>query len=385
MLYSARCRLSAEEKARLSSLLSSKPIDWKYLMDAATRHGVLPLLFRSLNSLPEPGVRGAELRRIGWVFMHNAVRCRALSAELLHLLDLLGSQAIQAVPYKGPALSAMVYGDMAMRMAGDLDILVQPSDAKKGVEILLADGFRLHRRAIGRAKLDLRHEYHLELASDVRRPPVELHWHFCNDLDFRPDLSQWWGRLIPLELEGRTVRIMPHEETLVTLCVHAAKELLNRMLLVADIAELIRTRPELDWQRILELAATPDVRRILRVCLLLARELMEVDLPPDISSFADADSAAWRLAHRVAKRLTAGSTTVVRPPERIPFALAVRSRPRERTKYLASYIRVLLTPNDSDISYVRIPDSLSFLYYLVRPVRRLLWYLSAAWEKLIGR
>ena len=40
------------------------------------------------------------------------------------------------------------------------------------------------------------------------------------------------------------------------------------------------------------------------------------------------------------------------------------SRPRDE-----GLVRRVITPNESDRAYVSLPDRLSFLYYLVRPIR----------------
>jgi len=381
LLYCARRSLSAAEKDRLCVLMRDS-VDWDYLTESAIRHGTMPLLFRSLNSLPSSMIPGPRLRDIGRHFVSNAVRSRKLISEMFHILDLFAGRGIVGLPYKGPVLSASAYGDPTLRISGDLDILVRQEDVPKAMDLLLSDGFCLHDQAIGRKRFDPRGDYHLELTHPGDRAPVELHWKFSDDLDFPMDPAQWFEALDCQQVAGRRVGVLRPEQTLIGLFLHGTKDLWNRLILVADISKFVRYRPDLDWQRLLGLATTPDALRMLSVALLLARDLMEVDLPKSVCRVIDADRVVRTFSERISGRLIHGRTSAVRPAQRIPFALAVRRQPRARARYFANYLRILLTPDELDLALVGLGRNLSFLYYLVRPFRRSFAYLSLFLAKL---
>ena len=351
LLYTARRELSAAEQDRLSGLLGNQ-IDWNYLCESATRQGSMPLLFRQLNSLAGSAVPGRELRILGRHFVSNAVRSRKLSEVMFRILRAFAREGIVGVPYKGPALAAVAYGDLTLRISGDLDILILPQDIHKAKQLLLEGDFGLREKHDSRNHFSIKELYHLEFLGHGGNPPVELHWRFSDDLDLAVDLSEWFQRLHNQEIAGQQVRVLAPEETLISLCIHGTKDLWNRLILVADVSELIRSQPDMSWRRVLELAGTPDALRMLSICLLLVRDLMEVDLPANICAIIDSDQAAKTLAQRIAKRLLRGLTTVVRPPERIPFALAVRRKPRQRIQYISSYLRILFTPDELDLAYI---------------------------------
>jgi len=301
---------------------------------------------------------------------------------MFQILDLFARAGILGVPYKGPVLAASAYGDLTLRISGDLDILIRRQDVCKARDLLLCGGFGLHEKGIGRNCFDFRRLYHLEFSGDGENPPVELHWRFSDDLDFPTDPAEWFGQLDWQEVAGRRVQVLPPEQTLITLCLHGTKDLWNRLILVADISELIRRCPNMNWRRMLDLAATPDALRMLSIALRLAHDLMEVDLPRKVCELIDEDRGAQALGARIAKRLLKGETTVVRPPERIPFALAVRRQPRQRVRYIANYLRIGFTPDELDLAYIRLPRNLSFLYYLVRPFRRGIGYIYLFLKKV---
>jgi hypothetical protein len=110
---------------------------------------------------------------------------------------------------------------------------------------------------------------------------------------------------------------------------------------------------------------------MLVVGLMLARDMLDVVLPPIVAGECGRDRTAHVLATRVARRMMSDRTDPAGPLERIPFAMAVRHRGREKQLYIANRIRNMLTPDALDVQWVRMPRGLSFLYYLLRPIRRM--------------
>jgi hypothetical protein len=290
---------------------------------------------------------------------------------------------VEAVPYKGPALATFIYGDESMRIMGDLDLIVRPADVRPAMRALQSKGYSLRERAMGGHRLDLRNTYHLEFSHPARFP-VELHWRFCDDLLFPVDWEQWRRRLVTVDLAGRAVKVLAPEETLLSLVLHGAKDLWNRLGMLTDVTELVRSRP-LDWSAILAATRGVDARRMLLVPFLAARELLALDLPEALRSLADEDPVARRLPLRIVRRLRSSRTRNVRAPERIRFALAVRTHSRERARYAANYLRIQFTPDELDLACVELPPAARFLYYVVRPVRRFVSYSTLAWDLLARR
>ena len=58
----------------------------------------------------------------------NLHKALLLSRELIRIVDHLGELGLEVMPYKGLALAELLYGDIALRQAGDLDLLIRPAD-----------------------------------------------------------------------------------------------------------------------------------------------------------------------------------------------------------------------------------------------------------------
>src|SRR5215217_8297440 len=151
LLCCARC-FGGWSTADETRVLLQKDIDWPYLLRLASRHRMVQLLFWHLNSRPEavPEVTLSELR--GY-FHENTRRNHLLVRELLKLLDLFDACSIRAVPYKGPTLAAVAYGNLALREYDDIDVLVHEQDVPKAKELLASIGYLP--------------EYHLSSAQEV--------------------------------------------------------------------------------------------------------------------------------------------------------------------------------------------------------------------------
>src|SRR5215469_4613412 len=111
LLCCARTYVDLERAARIKALLQ-KDLDWNYLLRMGIRLGVMPLLYQSLNTTCPDGVPSTTLVQLRSEFLENALNNFLLTEELLKLLTLFEVHGIRAVPYKGPALAASVYGNI---------------------------------------------------------------------------------------------------------------------------------------------------------------------------------------------------------------------------------------------------------------------------------
>ena len=103
--------------------------------------------------------------------------------------------------------------------------------------------------------------------------------------------------------------------------------------------------------------------------LTLAHTLAGAELPEEILGKVKEDEAAARLASDAARRMFDGAE--YKPAgffRSVGFNLRARKRARERLRYC----RFILTPTDGDLKALALPARLSFVYYLLRPLRLLL-------------
>jgi len=296
------------------------------------------------------------------------------------------------MPYKGPVLAASVYGDLALRQFSDLDILVCERDVPRAKELLLSQGYRSHIQLSGEQEstyLQSHREY--QFVRDDDRVMVELQWgitaHWQIMSSFPLDFEYLWDRLKAVSLAGTTVRTLAPEDLLLILCVHGSSHLWRRLSWLCDVAELVRTHQEVDWERLVERARVLGGERMLLLGLALASDLLGTTLPEGIHQKVQATPVVQSLTMQVGEWLFRQVDDSIGLFEESHFFMKIRERLRHRVPYFLLYLRVYLrttvTPNAKDRECLPLPEFLSPLYFLIRPVRLVVEYgLSALRDPL---
>jgi hypothetical protein len=357
LLCCARTCIDSEIAERIRTLLQ-QDIDWAYLLQIAYRNGVLGLLHRSLNSTCKEAVPKAILGQLQSYCYANAARNVFLSSELLKLLNLFETHNIRAIPYKGLVLAASAYGNLELRQFCDLDILVHKRDFLKAKELLILHGYSQVCEQL----------CEISFVDKDSKVKVDLHQAIApNYFPFPLDFDRLWERLQPLSLNGVTVNSLSSEDLLLLLCVYLAKDCFNRERLaqLCDIAELIRSQPEIDWGRVIEQAHNLGTERIFFLGIFLAHQLLGTTLPEEVLQKVQAQGAVTSLSVQVCQWLLADADKQIRVMQRLLFYWRVRERLQDIVPFFTYYTHQWIAPNETDRAFLSLPASLSFLYYML--------------------
>lgn len=368
LLCCARLVLEPGGRERILRLLESG-VDWARVLAMAGENGLLPLLYRHLNALPAGALPKDVLVELWGRHEATSRRNHARVIELLQILQLFDANGIPAIPYKGPALAVSVYGDVALREFGDLDILLRRADVLRAKALLLARDYQPAyplEPAVEAAFLRSRAQYHLVVVHE-RRGMVELHWK--TDPDFpveRIDDERWWAKLESVPLGEGWVRCFSNEEQLMVLCLHGSKHRWEGLGWLVDVAELIRQQPRMDWRWILDKSASLGCERRLMLGLYLASRLLGAPLPEEVRSRIAARNELGPLASKILATLFTPGAEALRPLEALRFNLSLYERTRQR---IGHCLNVILSPSLIEWSRWPLPRSLFVLYPPLRLMR----------------
>jgi len=372
LLLCARTRVDSEIAGRVETLLK-EDIDWNYVLEIAGRHGVMPLLYWNLNAICPEAVPKPILDQLREYFQRNAQINMLMAGELLKLLNLFKANGISAVPYKGPALAATIYGNLALRPRFlDLDILVREQDVLKAKDLLLSQGYRPGYELTPRQEMVLlqaSHEY--PFVNDDNKVAVELHWKITSrHFSFSLDHERLWKRVEPRRLAGEEVLTFSPEDLLLILCVHGAKHCWRVLEWICGVAELIRTNESLKWTQVIDQAKGTGSERMLFLGLFLASDLLGASLPGDVAQRVKADLAVRALAVQVREQLFRKADSPPGPldPKSFKkrlFHLRARERLQDRVRH-CMHLVVSPTPWDWGLS---LPAALFLFNYVLRPIR----------------
>lgn len=369
LLLASRTQLSAKHSERIGRLALKKP-DWQYTLRAALKHGVMPLLYRQLKALLPELVPADFMNNLETLFYSNSLRNYRLTDELCRVLKLMAARGLMVIPYKGPELALQAYGDLSLRQFNDLDLLVRKDDVAEAASLLRDEGYSQQWQLTGAQEAAyLKSDCEYLFARDEGRIYIDLHWTFVRGyFALKLEHETFRKRLVPFSLGCAEAHTFKTEDLMLILCVHGAKDLWARLVWVSDIAELINAKRDLDWPRMMREAEASGALRIVLLGLFLAHGLLEAALPAEVFQRADDDPVIKMLAARVRERLFSEDASAS-ATEEYRFHLRLHESLGDKARYA---LRYALTSNPADWNYVRLPDSLFFLYRLIRPVRLLI-------------
>jgi len=231
-------------------------LDWSEVLRLAEHHGVLPLAARNLIEHAR-GLPADVERTLRSTYDANLRSSLWFTAELARIMQHFERGQLRAVPYKGAVLAQALYRDLGLRSFSDLDFLISSADFERAKQALAEIGYRPAADLTPAVeRLWLRTGYERAFDGAAGKNLVELQWallpHFygvdlhLNDLRVE-DLMARAGRIV---VGGCEVPCLSPEDSLLVLCLHAAKHLWTRLIWLSDIAETLRSQspaPPIDY------------------------------------------------------------------------------------------------------------------------------------------
>jgi hypothetical protein len=256
-------------------------INWSRLLNIATEQQVIPMLYQTLKKFENvPQSVLADLQKIN---RFNGIKNITLTKELLRVLQVLDHAGIEAIAFKGAALAVSAYGSLTMRQFGDLDILVKHSDFAKAKAILAKEGYL--------SNLPL--EVEIDLFERILQTPlysknytIDLHWGLPPRRNHNPNHYDFlWQSTGSLTIQDQAIKILIPELVLVFQSVNFAGDREDWRLLkpICDLAQVIKTYPDLDWNLAIYLAGKLRCKKLFVLGLYIAHRVLDISVPVQIS------------------------------------------------------------------------------------------------------
>ena len=334
-----------QDAERLIALLSGREInvqklgdlDWERIIGLAQKNSVAPVLFASLKSKDvTPPLTSAE--RIRKIYLTSAARNTRIFHEVGKILRALQAANIPVIPLKGIWLAESVYGNIALRSMGDVDLWVARSQLDAARQVMHSLGYS------SRSKTNRPQALQDALGGETQMfktnaPMVELHWNvFPGEWlrhTARIDEQVIWQRTLPHSREN--VRRLSAEDAIIHICVHLA---VNHQMSDAALRTLVdldyaRQRLKIDWSIVVRRARAWRVSSATWLVLQTLADLFgdpEKQLPlPDL---APASLRRLLLRRFVPLRLVVEGLRISSGPKRFLFLLALVDDPVDAIRLL---------------------------------------------------
>jgi hypothetical protein len=159
---------------------------------------------------------------------------------------------------------------------------------------------------------------------------------------------------------------MGPEDTFLVLALHGCKERWRRLIWVVDIAEHLKSNPDLNWEAAFRRARSCGLERCGYVSLLLAHDLLGASVRAEFIRRARANPVCVELAALVVaslgKQAPIDSWLEVK---RFQNGLLER-----RSDRLRAWTETLKEVREEDYAAIRLPEATAGLYMLVKATRR---------------
>jgi len=351
------------------TLLALRPeqassLDWPELLALARDQGLLPLLKQKLSHA-EPGIiPPPEEQSLKSFFREQIIFDLRMVGAMYGILGRFEEQGITVMHTKGPVLAYRCYGSSFARQYTDLDFVLRDADVLRATEEMISLGYdaKIPPDAI-RSKKPAGEYAFTHLTSKLL---VELH----TEKTFRYypkqlSVQKLLNRKAIVRFGEQEIPALSVEDELLLISIHGAKHFWERLLWIADVASLVTHNP-IDWNRVGAIAREADAQRMLRVSLLLAKNVAGAVFPASVRADAESDLGARDMARQVADRLPHVDDQPMGLLSRALFRIKMRGGGLPGLAYL---LRLTFAPTEEDWLAGPESEKQNALGALERPLR----------------
>ena len=369
--------LSCARREIARSLLKQE-INWDYVFITAQAHGLLPLLQKDLMSVGSDLVPGHFLSRLKRESVANSQNVLHLISKQLGVYKLFKENNVPVALFKGPLLAQMAYGEISLRQAGDIDLLIVRQDFDRARCLLESLGYEMYPRLTpAQLASHLSNHCEIQFMRDEWFTVVDLHWELApRSFVFKVKAEEVMSRLQCVSLAGTTVETFSAEDLVLYQAMHGAKHLWRRLEWISSLAESIRSGLMMNWHTVVKRAEHARATRMLGLGLRLVEEFSDVRIPAHVLADVDHDRAMEQMARSIRAQLftTFGAADST---ETNLYNLRIMDRKRDA---VLSALRAIFVPTLPDWQALALPAPLHSLYYAYRPLRLSKIY----WRRLIA-
>ena len=385
------CFKPCQEMEYMFSLVLGTPVpqikedfDWDSFFAYTHKNRLETLCAAGAAKLPGKPEQLNKLDRQAGLLQQKTIQQISLLAFLVSKFQESG---IRVLSMKGPLLAADLYGDPSLRHSNDLDLLVSPEDFEAAQNLLLAAGLtrytgqhRQHYEKEQQHKHEIGEDQHeVFLMNDLI---VELHWR----MSFRYPVSfeELWQNREQRMLLGQQVSCLGKMDNLIYLICHAAGHGYSRLRWLTDLYRLF-TQSNVNYTELYQEMEKKQAEVFLLETLLLMSLFPSIPIPNIANSYFTIRREDGRVYFTYDSSITTPAlracqlTHLLEPmillnqdPRGIPERNYMHLLPVVGKKVTVfSYLHKLMQPRQAELERFHFPDSLYFMYYIVRPFYKL--------------
>lgn len=362
-------------------------LDWEKFDTLVTKNRIEPLVAEGIKKLSlETVQKNATFQKLLATQNHYTLLCMRQIQTLVMIIKTFAENGIRALSLKGPILAMELYGNPALRYSRDLDLLVHEDDLETACERLESLGYTeeitvRNKTHLRRRKLEKNDEemHRVYTKDDIC---IELHWR----LSFRVDESfdDLWEHSRTKVLLGQEIHYLGEDDNIAYLITHAAGHGYHRLRWLIDIYEL-KKNTDLFFAMMYRYMAEQNVGMLMLETVLVLYLIPNFSMPQCSNNYFS--------IQRENNKVTVYYEDSIKKDFRKAYKLAIAAYPilindtvengiagrkynhllptLGRKKTIIRSVMAVLEPSKADLELIDLPDSLYFLYYIIRPFHKI--------------
>ncbi|MCP1092522.1 nucleotidyltransferase family protein [Bacillaceae bacterium OS4b] len=341
--------------------------DWDFFLQLAIHHRVYPLIYSKIKRLEEKLIPSYVFQTLNKEYKQNTFQMLHLSGEMELVSKLFNENQVNLLFLKGPVIAAELFGDISLRTSKDLDMLIPITSLEKAEILLLSIGY------VKEVVPNLLNEWkwrnhHVVFFHPQKKIQLEIHWRLQPRPLKEPKFNELWERKRISNITSYPVYFLGKEDLFLYLVSHGARHGWFRLRWLLDIDQVLRKG--LNIKKSNKLLNTYQSNHIVGQALILTSNLLKTPIESNLNKLIE---------KRNSKKLAQDALDFIKATESLANIMSTKNYKR----YLFSlnskiekffYILILFYPSYSDAKTLKLPKSLHFSYF---PLRPFLW----AWRK----
>ena len=381
LISAVRLSLGTADNKDLQDLAGDN-VDWEVFHYLAAHHRVEALIYDALEAdidalFPDETTAWLKQRRKENVFANMS-----LTSSAIRIFREFEKQGVPVLFIKGLSAEEWLYEKPGLRAAGDIDLFISPTTLPQAISCMQALGYQLAmlpQRLKPGSRLA---KQHLRTIKDhiFTRPGssvvVELHWRLSRlQSAFPLGFDDAWRCRSDFQLAGNPISTLSRDTHANYLCYHGAKHYFARLFWLYDIAKLMQ-QEDVDWDKIVEQAHLLKAEASLGLALVMASEIFHVPIPELMSRQKGMLKTGKQLSSSIIDLILADAPTLPRPLNKAVSFSYARQKVSWNSQlhpskyyYLSQWTYELFAPTYDEWESLELPDILTPLYRLWRPLR----------------
>jgi Uncharacterised nucleotidyltransferase len=339
-------------------------IDWKKFIELAIKHRLISHVLQHSEYLAENFPIPTYEKLIDVRLKHSKTSLN-YAIHAIRIFQEFKEKSIPHIFFKGPLLSLELYNDIGYRNFGDIDVLVEKKDAEKAKDILEELGFTCFYPKIKltekQKEVNYSISHHYQFVHPVQAIKIELHWNITNPKSFfGVESHDIISNSLSLKVSNYELPYISKIENIVFQAAHGSIHQWYRLFWIKDFSKLLTMVNSEDLKKAYDLSKKLKLQNCFIQACLLSNLLYKTEVP---------DFENFRIKKHLFKTPLNSITNTDLSKQglkgKIKFVFyRIRLKPDFNYYFELLYrLRTHLT----DWELIKLPKSLFFLYYVLRP------------------